>query len=364
MTATSAPFLALHALHAVPASLLNRDLDGATKAITLDGVPRVRVSSQAWKRGMRVHNRDQLLAAGAAGLRTNKLAALTAAHLAEDHGIAEERAAVLAAATLTAVGLAANPKTGNTKVTTFTANETPARIAAAIADRIDDIDGDTISDDLAAAARAALDVGECIDLALYGRMLSEIPGANIDAALAVAHPFSVAAASIEADFFTAVDDAATAADAQSNMLGTVDLSAPTLYRHAVLDRRQLLANLHAAADPQTLARQAEESVLDAWVKAFPSAKKNSTAAHTLPALVVAVVGAGAYSASDAFSPAITGRQVTHDAAARMLAQLRSIVAVTGGTTVALPINASVCRGLDFDGITVVDSLDAFTEAVR
>ena len=43
----------IHALQTVPPSLINRDDTGAPKTAVFGGVPRQRVSSQAWKRAIR-----------------------------------------------------------------------------------------------------------------------------------------------------------------------------------------------------------------------------------------------------------------------------------------------------------------------
>lgn len=361
---TTAPFLALHAIHTVPASLLNRDENGAAKRITVDGTPRVRVSSQSWKRALRTHHRDALLDSGGAGLRTNRLAALVAAELT-DRDVPEEKAALVAASALSGLNLSANPKTGNTNVMVFTSTDAPKSIADTLAANIDDIDGDTVPDTVLDAVRKAFDVGSCIDLALYGRMLAEIPqGGRIDGALQVAHAFSTHPGSIEVDFFTAVDDAATDGAPASGMLDTVDLTAPTLYRYAALDRRQLTKNLAAADDTAHSAATAEALVVDDFIKATPSAKQRSSGATTLPAIVVAVTGEAAHSAADAFAPAITGRNITVDSAARMVAHLRRITDLVGGSIYALPINDAVCDALNLDGVTVADSVAGLTESLQ
>ena len=52
----------------------------------------------------------------------------------------------------------------------------------------------------------AMNGGKAADLALFGRMLAELPGRNINAACSVAHALSTHAVAREFDFFTAVDD--------------------------------------------------------------------------------------------------------------------------------------------------------------
>ena len=54
---------------------------------------------------------------------------------------------------------------------------------------------------------ALLDGGKAADLALFGRMLADLPEKNIDAACQVAHAISTNKIhSMEMDYYTAVDD--------------------------------------------------------------------------------------------------------------------------------------------------------------
>ncbi|WP_072691449.1 type I-E CRISPR-associated protein Cas7/Cse4/CasC [Rhodococcus marinonascens] len=368
-----APFLALHVLQAVPASLLNRDDAGAIKKITADGVPRVRVSSQSWKRAIRIGVRTAAIEGGTFGLRTTRFPKLTADALAATHGIDPHRAAAVSAAVFTGLGLKANEKTGNTSVAVFASEQLPARVAAAIAEHDTDITFDEkkgvlVPDPVLTAARAALDVDATIDLALFGRMLAEIPGSNVDGAASVAHAFSVDPLALEADFFTAVDDAAGVGEAVSSMLDTMDLAAPTLYRYVELDRRQLRTNLAAAStDPavvENLALAAEAAFVEWTIRSLPASKKRSSAAHTLPILVLADTGTAVYSLADAFSPAIRGDQVAADAAARLLRHSAAARPFTGGETTALTINPTIADTLDLTGVDVADTLDDLITRIR
>lgn len=356
---TPSPFLALHILQTVPASLLNRDDAGAIKKITVDGVPRVRVSSQSWKRAIRTGMRTAAIDGGAFGLRTTRFPKLTADSLASNHGIDPHRAAAVSAAVFSGLGLKANEKTGNTAVSVFASEELPARVAAAIAEHdadftFDEKKGVVVPDPVLDAARAALDVDATIDLALFGRMLAEIPTGNVDGAVSVAHAFSVEPLAVEADFFTAVDDAAGEGEAVSSMLDTTDLASPTLYRYVELDRRQLRTNLAAASTDSavvdSLTAAAESAFVDWAVRSMPTSKRRSSAAHTFPVLVLADTGTAVYSLADAFAPAIRGDQITTTAAIRLLRHSAALRSITGATTAALAVNPTIADALDFTGV--------------
>src|SRR3546814_4229099 len=57
-----------------------------------------------------------------------------------------------------------------------------------------------------ARIEAAFDGGKAVDVALFGRMLADMPEKNQNAACQVAHAISTHAVEREFDFYTAVDD--------------------------------------------------------------------------------------------------------------------------------------------------------------
>ena len=67
-------FIELHLLQAFPPAALNVDDTGAPKSAIVGGVPRARISSQAWKRAIRTYMRDTgLLGASELSVRTRRL---------------------------------------------------------------------------------------------------------------------------------------------------------------------------------------------------------------------------------------------------------------------------------------------------
>ncbi|QDY76804.1 type I-E CRISPR-associated protein Cas7/Cse4/CasC [Streptomyces qinzhouensis] len=159
---------------------------------------------------------------------------------------------------------------------------------------------------------------DAIDIALYGRFLAEIADSpNVDGAVQSSHAFTVHEAEQVDDFYAAADDAKldrkrnaldfleAADDAGAGMTGYQSLISGTFYRHAVLDRRQLTTNLRAAGmsegEAAETALAAEKEFVNAFVEAFPEAKKNSTASTgSLPALVLAFEGDRPYNYAAAF----------------------------------------------------------------
>ncbi|GHF15196.1 hypothetical protein GCM10014715_83140 [Streptomyces spiralis] len=168
------------------------------------------------------------------------------------------------------------------------------------------------------AVLLALAPRDAVDIALYGRFLAEIPDSpNVDGAVQTGHAFTVHEAEQIEDFYAAADDAKldrkrtalsfldAADEAGAGMTGYQSLISGTFYRHAVLDRIQLRTNLRVAGmdgqEAETAATEAEKEFVNAFVEAFPEAKKNSTASTgSLPALVLAFEGERPYNYASAF----------------------------------------------------------------
>ena len=64
-------FIDVHALHTLPPSNINRDDTGSPKTATFGGVPRQRVSSQAWKHAIRM-DFESYLDRSKLGVRTKR----------------------------------------------------------------------------------------------------------------------------------------------------------------------------------------------------------------------------------------------------------------------------------------------------
>jgi CRISPR system Cascade subunit CasC len=141
-------------------------------------------------------------------------------------------------------------------------------------------------------------VVSAVDIALFGRMIADLADMNIDAACQVAHALSTNQVSMEFDFYTAVDDLSPKEETGAGMMGTVEFNSACFYRYANIDFNQLTKNL---GGDQDLARKAVEAFLTAAVKAVPTGKQNSMAAHNPPSFAFAVVRQhGLWSLANAF----------------------------------------------------------------
>ena len=134
--------------------------------------------------------------------------------------------------------------------------------------------------------RQVLDGGKTVDLALFGRMLADMPEKNQNAACQVAHAISTHAVEREFDFYTAVDDLKPEDTAGADMMGTIEFNSACYYRYAVIDWEKLIANLQGDKD---LAARGLRLFLEGFVLAEPTGKQNSFAAHNPPEFVAVSV---------------------------------------------------------------------------
>lgn len=280
-------FLEFHLIQNFAPSNLNRDDTGAPKDAIFGGQRRARVSSQCFKRAVRLAaSEHELLPQAHRGIRTKKLKALLLERLAGRD--AEEAGAKIEVA-LAAAGLKVKDD-GKTEYLLFLGEGEVSAFAALIEQHWDElpVGGDkkskkdakaSLPAEIVKKAKALLDGGKAVDVALFGRMLADLPSVNQDAACQVAHAISTHRVEREFDYFTAVDDKGDADETGAGMIGQVEFNSATLYRYAVLDLRKLLANLQGDRE---LALSAVEAFTRALALAIPSGKQNSFAAHNPP----------------------------------------------------------------------------------
>jgi len=306
-------FVELHILQNFAPSNLNRDDTGAPKSSTFGGVSRARISSQSLKRRAREFVKvNGLLPEQNLAERTLRLVDAVTKRLGEmDHEEPAARAAVVTA--LEKLGFSTDPKNDDhTQYLLFLGNDEIGRLAGAVHDHFDALTAAAPAAEPAATPAAggrqrrvqsgardvpeevkqALDAvlntaGAAADLAMYGRMLANVPAKNVDAASQVAHAISTHRVSPEFDYFTAVDDLKLPEeDAGAGMIGSVEFNSACYYRYSNVDVDQLVRNLNGDAE---LARRALRAFIEATILALPDAKQNSFAAQNAPSFVLAVV---------------------------------------------------------------------------
>ena len=320
----------LHLLQNFAPSNLNRDDTGAPKDCELGGHRRARISSQSIKRAIRqTFKGEALLSAEHLAARTKRAAQAIAERLtARDGTRSAEEATAVAGALLNSIKSSLhNVADGKTQYLLFLGGAELDGAASVAEEHWDALlaAGSTPADDggkkgpagkkaaaggLSPAVRTQLvkklDGGRSSDIALFGRMIADLPDQNVDAASQVAHAVSTNRVSMEMDFYTAVDDLKPDDTAGADMLGTIEFNSACFYRYSNVDLAQLRENL---GDDEELARRTLQAFLWASILAIPTGKQNSMAAHNPPSLILAVAReSGPWNLANAFvRPVWAGR---------------------------------------------------------
>lgn len=306
-------FIDVSAIQTVPSNNINRDDTGSPKTALYGGVLRARVSSQAWKRAMR-DEFQKLLPEGSLGVRTKLAVELIAKRISEKNPELDERAQELAVAVLAALGIktAKSKRSGEdgdkteTGYLIFISNtelDKLADIALDWAERGEDLTKP--SKQLKKEASAAFHCIQAIDIALFGRMLADVPELNTDASAQIAHAISVDKVTQEYDYFTAIDDCAAADNAGAAMIDTLGFNSSTLYRYATLNVSSLVAQL---GDAEATA-QGVAAFVEAFIRSMPTGKQNTFANRTLPnAVLVSIRDEQPFNAVSAFEQPIHATQ--------------------------------------------------------
>lgn len=297
-----------HILQSFPVTCLNRDDVGAPKTAIVGGVQRARVSSQAWKRPVRMamHEFGTDL-----GIRTKRVAKLIVTACKEyldtkqlevteklsEHiqSLAEHASKVLDDKS------AQDDKTGEMKTSTlvFLSNSDASRVAAAMSEfnfSLAELDAkiDSVSKDLKEAKKEKNNglISELqeekkrlekiknisgllndfnafhdgLDIALFGRMVANSADMNVEAAASFSHAISTHKVSNEVEFFTALDDQAT--EPGSAHMGSLEFNSATYYRYVSLDLGQLCHTLAGQNLPEAV-----ENFTKALFVAIPTARQ-------------------------------------------------------------------------------------------
>jgi len=320
----------IHVLQNFAPSNLNRDDTGAPKDALFGGTRRGRVSSQCGKRAVREYfsekTREGVFSADEMAVRTKRVYQAIADALS---GKREQEEALKKAQTaLSYVKLKAGDD-GKTQYLLFLGRREITALAEAIDQHWDVIveaeepqteDGASkkkakSKKDAAGSApkevkdkiEAIFNGGKAVDVALFGRMLADMPEKNQNAACQVAHALSTHAVEREFDFYTAVDDLKPEDTAGADMMGTVEFNSACYYRYAVVDFEKLRENLQGDAG---LAAKGLRTFLEGFVLAEPTGKQNSFAAHNPPEFVAISVchNAAPRNLANAFETAIYAKQ--------------------------------------------------------
>jgi CRISPR system Cascade subunit CasC len=254
---TANPFknkrIEFHILQSFPVTCLNRDDVGAPKTAIVGGSQRARVSSQAWKRPVRMamHEFGAKL-----GIRTKHVAAIIS-QACRDLGAIEEQAEACGEKIASCLS----------KDTLLFFTKVEAQAFSAYAQEKDFTTKDIKDKEIHKISKKALNPAlEGVDIALFGRMVAQAAELNIEAAASFAHAISTHKVSNEVEFFTALDDCAT--EPGSAHMGSLEFNSATYYRYVSLDLGQLWQNMAGQNLPDAV-----ENFTKALFVAVPTARQ-------------------------------------------------------------------------------------------
>jgi CRISPR system Cascade subunit CasC len=292
-------FLQIHTLTTYPAALLNRDDAGLAKRLPFGGTTRARISSQCQKRHWRMACEDPwaLRRIGVPmGSRTKEIVGVILERASAEGFFPEPTRDSVERVFLTQLygKNAEDPKKRQAlffgepeieflaeKAAQALRSETPEKAAEA-AEKFFKEDRENLR---------ALKNGAGLESALFGRMVTSDPAANTDAAIHVAHAFTVHEIERELDFMTAVDDLKSASegdDAGAAGMFDMELASGLYYGYVVVDVPLLVDNL---AKDRAIAGKVIEHLVHLIAQVSPGAKKGSTAPYAWAELVLVEAGA-------------------------------------------------------------------------
>ncbi|WP_367027380.1 type I-E CRISPR-associated protein Cas7/Cse4/CasC [Methylococcus sp. ANG] len=274
-------FIQLHCLTSYPPSNLNRDDLGRPKTAVMGGVNRLRVSSQSLKRAWRTSEVFESALGQWKGTRTKRVG-LEALGMLTERGVHEQDAKPWAAAIAEQFGKLKKDSLEIEQLAHVAPEEWERirRLAATLATEKRAPETDELA--------ILRDRPKAVDIALFGRMLASNPTFNVEAAAQVAHALTVHAATVDDDYFTAVDDLNQyQEDGGAAHIGETGFGAGVFYLYLCVDRDLLVDNLQG---DRALANQALAALLEAVAKVSPTGKQNSFASRAYTSYILAEKG--------------------------------------------------------------------------
>lgn len=316
MTTTLPRFIQIHTLHNYPAALLNRDDAGLAKRLPYGDAIRTRISSQCLKRHWRVA--DDAFALSSLGvpmaIRSRELPKQMRDMLIEQ-GVSEAlaQAAIEGMRNAGLLDKAGKNPLGDDALSTGQAvllgkAERDYLIGQCKALAAEHTEPKALKEAVVAWLKEkdekknieAMKLGSGLESALFGRMVTSDVLTSRDAAVYVAHAFTVHEAQVENDYFTVVDDLLRDAGEQSSAgIFDTELASGLYYGYVVVDVPQLVANLEglgikdcftATPDKRELAAKVVHHLLHLIATVSPGAKRGSTAPFEWAKLMLVEAG--------------------------------------------------------------------------
>ena len=298
---TTPRFLQIHTLHSYTGALLNRDDTGQAKRLQYGKSSRTRISSQCLKRHWRKAGTDphalQNIEGYVESVRSREL--VTEKVIEPLRGSFDDKILEAIEPALQQFVYGEKGDKGKKSRQTLLLGQPELDFLAREAGRIaTEANGDPKvarekvealkkkSNFKTLSGNVALPGG--LTAAMFGRMVTSDPAANIDAPIHVAHAFTVHAAETEGDYFTAVDDLKRDEnDSGADTIQETELTCGLFYGYVVIDLPGLIGN---CGDDRALASQLVHNLTHLIAEVSPGAKLGSTAPYGRADLMLVEAG--------------------------------------------------------------------------
>jgi CRISPR system Cascade subunit CasC len=270
-----------HILQSFPVTCLNRDDVGSPKTAVVGGVTRARVSSQAWKRQVRLSLRDFGVSLG---IRTKYIKEKIADACLEQGANHEE--AKMCGEKISNIFIKNSEKDDKSDTLMFLSNSDFQLIASEF--KANNFVPEKLiiqKDKKKQAKEFEKIIGKrnysinALDIALFGRMVAQVPKMNIEAASSFSHAISTHKITNEIDFFTAIDDFHPEDSYQTGSahMDSLEFNSATYYRYVSLDLGQLVETMGGDYDLV----KAIGAFIKALYVAVPSARQTTQSGSNL-----------------------------------------------------------------------------------
>lgn len=287
-----------HILQSFPVTCLNRDDVGAPKTAMVGGTTRSRVSSQCWKRyvrlamrgfganmGTRTKHISDIIAKACEELEATQEQAKSCGDKIEQifikkKEVSEKKAKKgkgvdIGEEVLEDAGVEEAASSEKTDTLLFLSPKEVNVLAKVFKDNGFNPDSVIKQKDAKKQARELEDIIgkvdqhiDALDIALFGRMVAQAATLNVEAAASFAHAISTHKVTNEVEFFTALDDESK--EPGSAHMGSLEFNSATYYRYISLNVGQLWETLGGRNIPEAI-----ETFVKALFVAVPGARQTT-----------------------------------------------------------------------------------------
>lgn len=343
-------FIQLHILVSYPPSNLNRDDLGRPKTAFVGGKQRLRISSQSLKRAWRTSDLFASHVEGYIGVRTRELGEYIQKSLENGYSLSDliqnkekpVRAPLSSSDATKIASKFVQVIKGGKQKKEESGSEKKGEVADSV--KIDQLTHfapeeiakiDSVLESLASGQKVSDDdfmffseSSSAVDIAMFGRMLASIPQYNVEAAVQVAHAFTVNQVTIEDDYFTAVDDLNRGIeDMGAGHLGEIEFGSGVFYLYVCINRSLLLENLN---NDTSLVNAVLRGLIETCAKVGPSGKQSTFASRAYASYILAEKGTQQpRSLSVAFLKPVRGDDMLAESVMRLQDERKRCEAVYG-----------------------------------